>query len=54
MFEVKSFYRALLLLSLGRAFGDPRLFLDWRFLSGLRFGIRSSPWIILEGEVWWW
>jgi hypothetical protein len=58
MFEVKSFYRALSPRgppsSLGRVFGDPRLLLEWRFLFGEQFGIRSLLWTILGGEVWWW
>jgi hypothetical protein len=38
-----------LFLSLGRVSRDPRLLLEWRFLFGWRFGVRSLPWTILGG-----
>jgi hypothetical protein len=40
--------------SLGKVSRDPRLLLEWRFLFERRFGVRSLPWIILGGGVWWW
>jgi hypothetical protein len=58
IFKIKSFYRALSprgsLSFPERAFRDPRLLLEWRFLLGWQFVVRSLPWIILEGGVWMW
>jgi hypothetical protein len=43
-----------LLHSLGRAFGDLKLPLEWRFLLGQLCGVRFLPWTTLGGGVWWW
>jgi hypothetical protein len=40
-----------LFLFLGRAFGDLRLLLEWRFLLGRLFVVGFLPWIILGGGV---
>jgi hypothetical protein len=43
-----------LFLFLGREFGNPGLLLEWRFLFGRRFVVRSLHWIILGGGAWLW
>jgi hypothetical protein len=53
-FEVSSFYQVLLLgpfRFLGKAFGEQRLRLEWRFLLGRPLEVRSPPLIIFAGEA---
>jgi hypothetical protein len=52
--SIKLFRPQGLLHSLGRAFGDLRLPLEWRSSLGQLRGVRFLLWITLGGGVWWW